>query len=254
MATSEIRLRVDTPYRNRPNNPIVTVLVDGQEFLPESLHGEYMGFDPREILGPDQPLMPTTPARRVAVYRCSCGEPGCGCVAPVISEEGRVVIWSDFQDFTGVYGAPLTEGEATGGHDLGLRRIVFDAAQYRAEVERAHRDLSWETQARTTARLLRESLETDTGLEQQGYKVGWVSPKWDDSDSFELSLRDAQGSQILVALTPKPGPPEQQSREMAETMLHTEPSEWSITFHSGRMGRLERRRFLRRLRRPPAGP
>ena len=51
------------------------------------------GFDPRQILGAPFPLLPVDLGRRVAVYRCSCGQPGCGVIAPVIvpSPDGACV-------------------------------------------------------------------------------------------------------------------------------------------------------------------
>jgi hypothetical protein len=82
--------------------PVVTVLVDGADVIGDATG--FQGFDPDMILGDDRPLVPLAPLRRVAVYRCSCGEPGCGVAAAVISTAGEVVTWTDFRDFTGVYG------------------------------------------------------------------------------------------------------------------------------------------------------
>jgi hypothetical protein len=77
---------------DRPDWPVVRVLVDGRDPFAAVAPG-WRGFDPAEILGPDSPLLPADQGRRVAVYCCSCGEPGCGVIAPVIfpSPDGRRV-------------------------------------------------------------------------------------------------------------------------------------------------------------------
>lgn len=60
---------------NRPDWPVVSVLVDGQDPFAAATSG-WRGFDPEKMLGPDSPLLPADLGRRVAVYCCSCGEPG----------------------------------------------------------------------------------------------------------------------------------------------------------------------------------
>ena len=67
----------------RPDWPVVRVLVDGQDPFAAVAPG-WRGFDPAKMLGPRSPLLPADQGRRVAVYCCSCGEPGCGVIAPVI--------------------------------------------------------------------------------------------------------------------------------------------------------------------------
>ena len=63
----------------------------------------------QQLDGPSRAVyLPTNPPRRVAVYRCQCGEAGCGCAAPIIVERNGCVIWEDTRDVTGVYVDPNT--------------------------------------------------------------------------------------------------------------------------------------------------
>jgi hypothetical protein len=169
-------LRVALLDPGRPSYPVVTIHIDGEDVLGK-LPGGFIGFDPEEILDSGA-LLPTDPPLRVAVYRCSCGEAGCGCVAPVIELTGGHIRWSDFRDSTGVYARPLDDPAPTGGSAHGLANLEFGAAQYRREVERASLDRSWETNERRTARLLRKALsQIDAQFTDVGYWRGWVTGK-----------------------------------------------------------------------------
>jgi uncharacterized protein YjbI with pentapeptide repeats len=135
----EIRLRVDAdPYEQRLLR--VTILLEGKDLF--GLDGS-IGFHPDDLLGESAPLIPSNPPRRVAVYRCSCGEAGCGCVAPLVMRVGAEVHWRDFRYFTGVYSRPDDSPSPEGGASLPIPTLRFDAAQYEAEVERASKDRSW---------------------------------------------------------------------------------------------------------------
>lgn len=148
MAAHVLRLRVNADPE-RPDQPVVTVLVDGEDRLAGLGRTGFVGFHPAEILGPDQPLLPTDPPRRVAVYRCVCGIAGCGCVAPVIARDGGQVTWSDARDYTGVFDGPTLEPGYRPGPDEGtvldLPVLRFDAHQYEEEVRRAGADRTWES-------------------------------------------------------------------------------------------------------------
>ncbi|MGZ0149556.1 hypothetical protein ACXJJ3_21000 [Kribbella sp. WER1] len=65
---------------DRPDWPVMEIRVNGANPF-EAVAPDWRGFDPADILGP---LVPVEGGRRVAVYRCSCGEPGCGVIAPHI--------------------------------------------------------------------------------------------------------------------------------------------------------------------------
>lgn len=132
---------------NRPDWPVVRVLADGRDPFVAVAPG-WRGFDPAKMLGPRSPFLPADQGRRVAVYCCSCGEPGCGVIAPVIvpSPDGRWVSWVDFRDYTGVFLGPDRRIDCDDeGRRWDLPDLHFDREQYIAEIERASADDSRET-------------------------------------------------------------------------------------------------------------
>ncbi len=226
---SALTLRIDQG-NERPNYPIVTILVDGEDRLGR-LDGGFIGFDPEELLDTGA-LMPGHPPRRVAVYRCSCGEAGCACIAPVIEQSENRVVWSDFRDYTGVFVRPLVDHVPRGGTALGVGSITFDAEQYLREVERAMGDRSWESDARLTARLLREHLELHFDeLANRGYWRGWVAPSWEVDGEFHVDFIAPTG-QIVVALRPSSADPTAAALEMADEVLRTDPALWNVTINN----------------------
>ena len=117
--------------------PVLKILVDGSEKLAGRGH-QYTGWHPADILGPDSPLLPTEPARRVALYVDAAGGAAAGCLAAYVKAFGDQVAWADFRRFEGVYHAPAIQSNPDGGDwRIGPAPLVFDAAQYRAEVQRA---------------------------------------------------------------------------------------------------------------------
>ncbi len=145
---------------NRPDWPVVSISVDGKNPF-EQVAKEWRGFDPGEILGAGSPLVPDDGGRRVAVYRCSCGEAGCGVIAPYVvpSPDRTSISWVDFRDYTGVFMHPVSLTAADHeGRPWDLPDIHFDRGQYLSEVRRVTSDRSWETPRRRTARLLDEHL------------------------------------------------------------------------------------------------
>jgi hypothetical protein len=172
------------------------------------------------------------------VYRCSCGEPGCGVVAPIISEASGRVRWSDFRDYTGVFVEPevgdWTSHEILASGDrLALPEIYFDSEQYRAEVARASADESWETERRRTARLLQEYLESEAAiLEQKGYRLTWASLVADDPAAYHVSLSKDE-AQIVVEVRADEGSPEERAATVAESLLRSNPDEWHVVFRGG---------------------
>lgn len=233
-------LRFDIPYGQPIDYPVVTILIDGQDLVTFSGQG-FKGFDPEEILGPNSPLLPPDPWRRVAVYRCSCGIPGCGVVAPLIVKriDGRIV-WTDFRDYTGVFNGPTAKADPDGGRALAQADLVFDAYQYSAEIQRASADRSWESARRMTSRLLTANLiaASDT-LAEAGYELDWVAPMWQADDVWEVSLssgaRDGgDWRQLLLELTSPPAGPPDRAEAMATMLLARSPGEWSDAFASRR--------------------
>jgi hypothetical protein len=183
------------------------------------------------MLDPDtRVLLPASPERRVAIYRCTCGEAGCACVAPFICQAGMHVRWTDFRDFTGVYVEPAVESNPPGGAALPLPELVFDADQYRAEVERATVDRSWESPELRTARLVRRRLhDGQSHLTGLGWTHDRVWAAYDHPGTFTVIFRDPEDNQLSVDVTPEPGTPEAQAREVADLLLTTIPEQWPVT-------------------------
>jgi hypothetical protein len=104
-----------------------------------------LGRDPDALLNPDMPLLPPADGSPVsrALQCCGCGDVGCGSVTFTIRLDGDVIEWVDARD--GDRRLP----------DIGPFR--FDAANYEAEVRRAHRERGWETREERIARLVTEA-------------------------------------------------------------------------------------------------
>jgi hypothetical protein len=109
-----------------------------------------LGMEPDVLLNPEMPLLPAGPGQSVDVLiqRCDCGDVGCGSLSVTISRDGDAVRWSNFRD-------------ANEPVDLGP--FTFDAAQYEAELRRAHNDRSWESRAERIARLVTDELRPEHG-------------------------------------------------------------------------------------------
>ena len=243
---------------DQPNLPLVCILVDGEERLADTGRtGRYTGFEPRELLETGA-LLPAVPPRRVAVYRCECGEPGCGCVAYVISRDGDRILWSDARDYVGVFHAPLLDAETmSDGKPLDIEDFVFDADQYFDEIDRAMSDRSWDTPALVTARRLWDRLDAARqGFVDRGYYPGWVVPWWEDDREFRVEFLGPSG-QIVVGLATTASTPETRADEMAAALIESDPDQWRVTDHHAWSDDMVQRvlairsraRELRRLRR-----
>jgi hypothetical protein len=238
MRLRRLDLRLD-PGRNA-DWPVITVLVDGADVIGEAMIGDarhFQGFDPDDILGEDRALHPVTPPRRVAVYRCSCGEPGCGVAACIVAEAAGVVTWADFRDFTGVYAGPVALlAPPDGGAPLPVDDLRFAADQYRVEVSRAAADRRWETPRRRAARLVRARLGAlGQELAHRGYRVGWVVPAYDDEAGLIVELRtglDGHGGQVGVRLHWEPTLDGTATAELAETVLRQPDDQWNVVFRN----------------------
>lgn len=210
----------------------VRILISGRERLAQVADRAYRGFHPAKLLDPDlAPLRPARPAARIAVYGCSCGHTGCGCVAPLISHSAGQVIWSDFRDYTGVYDGPVPRRPppADDGRQLPVPEAVFDAGQYLAEVDRATADRWWETPPLLAARLLRGHLDAGAArLAELGWTREYLGPAR-EPDVYHLALRDADDHQICLDLTATAGPPESQARQLADIVLGSNPLHWPVT-------------------------
>ena len=142
-ALNELSLTVVSPD-NGEEYPSVSIVIDGTDQLRCTSAAGWMGFGPSQIFASRGVLLPGVAPRRVAVYRCSCGESGCGSLAPLIESVGESLIkWSDFRDFTGVFDGPISledpddEDPFSGGVPVAVGDLVFDRQQYETEIDRA---------------------------------------------------------------------------------------------------------------------
>ena len=228
--TAALELRVERYGTDgHPDYPVVTVLIGGRETLARHGRRGYKGFSPTQILGAQSPLLPADSPRRVAVYGCCCGIARCGCVAPLISQRGDEVRWSDFRDFADVYDGPAAEASPLGGVPLPFPDLAFDARQYRAEIERACADRSWQTADWQAAHLLWQLLDEERF---QLARLGWA-PDGVRSDyrpgQFDVWLTDTgRQGQIRVRLTAGDGTPPDRARLMADALVRTEAGHWPV--------------------------
>jgi hypothetical protein len=122
---------------------VVTILIDGADVLRGRFTTrDFIGFPAEQLLEPNSALLPRQPPRRVALYRCNCGEPYCAVVAPMIAEDGCVVSWYDLREFRLVFHEPLPDepldfDDEAAGLELPITEIGFESGQYRSEVARA---------------------------------------------------------------------------------------------------------------------
>ena len=212
--------------------PVVGIKVDGLVPFAE-VAKDWRGFDPAKMLGPASPLLPGDLGRRVALYTCSCGEAGCGVIAPFVvpSPDGRRISWVDFRDYVGVFVGPLVEdSDKYEGKPWRLTDLHFDREQYEAEVARASADKSWETSRRKTARLVKQLLD-DMSLElPPNLSLRWVAPAW-NADGVELSFEhvsrtpEFRHGQQLLRLTSSHDDPDLAANDMVEQLAGTDPAD-----------------------------
>ncbi|GAA5010612.1 hypothetical protein GCM10023317_47120 [Actinopolymorpha pittospori] len=224
-------------FDDRPDWPVVQVLVDGEDPFAEAAPG-WRGFDPEKILGTHSPLLPVDPGRRVAVYRCSCGEAGCGVIAPVIvpAPDRRRVSWVDFRDYVGIFDGPVEESvHEYEGKPWDLPDPHFDREQYIAEVRRACADDSWETPRRRTARLLYARLDPKRLVLPPDLRLAWASTAWSE-EGITLMFQHVSPAprldvrQQMLRLTSAHDDPDDAARDMADQLLATSPHDWVRTF------------------------
>ncbi len=159
-----------------PAVPAVVITVNGADPFAD-VAPSWHGSSPEAILGRESPLLPGDFGRRIAVYSCSCGIPGCGVIAPIIvpSPDGRRVSWIDFRNYTGVFDAPTCDLVEHDGSPWDIPDLHFDADVYSAEIARGSEDTSWETPQRRTALLLRNMIEAMDLTPPPGLSLWWVA-------------------------------------------------------------------------------
>jgi hypothetical protein len=219
---------------DNPDWPVVTILVDGVDPF-QGVAKDWRGFDPHQILGKQAPLQPIDGGRRVAVCTCSCGIAGCGVIAPVIvpSPDGRRVSWVDFRDYTGVFVSPACD-QIDDEDDAQSRRwdlpdLHFDRMQYLAEVDRAAKDWSWETDRRKTARLVRAALTPMNVTLPPDLRFDWAEPPW-QAEGVEISFRGrhdgsllGQAGQVILRLTSSKADPVEAAADIVAQLVAMSP-------------------------------
>lgn len=211
--------------------PVVKILIDGEETLANagSSPGGYIGSPPAAILGENAPLLPAKPPRRVAVYVDSAGDPGGGCLAPVISGRDDVVTWTDFRNFMDFDEAPIIDERQGTSRAVALPDLVFDAGQYTAEVRRVTDAREWESDRWRTALLLDEYLSAGP-LAHSQWQLGWVEPQEETAGVFLVTLFDEDlENGAVVTLKPGLGAPDEQARQMAEFLVTQPLGQWPVT-------------------------
>jgi hypothetical protein len=243
---SVLSLRFEVAHGD-PDWPVVSIDVDGDDPFRE-VADQWLGFDPAEVLGDDSPLVPTDFGQRVAVKRCSCGEAGCGVIAPLVvaSPDGKRISWLDFRDFTGVFIGPTHDGTSEHeGRPWNVPEIHFDRAQYIGEVDRARADRSWESPRRRVARLVHERLADLSVAIPPNLELRWVSPTW-RTDGFSICLafahvvREPEYSvdHQVLELSSSADDPESAAAEIVERLLGELPDDWTRLFgYDPRRGR-----------------
>jgi hypothetical protein len=208
--------------------PVLQILVDGEEVLarPYSQFGAYIASPPAALLEDGAPLLPTRPARRVALYIDSSSDPRGGCLAPVISSQGDLVTWSDFRIFVAAEDAPIISESADQGSNVAVPDMAFDAELYTREVMRVTGEREWESDPWQTALLLDNNL-AGQGLGRGVWELGWVEPE--PGGRFVVTLWDEDvATSLKVVLSPGPGRREQRARSMATYLLETPPERWPV--------------------------
>lgn len=231
-------LQVIVQPRENPDWPQARILVDGLDIF-EAVAPGWVGFDPDQLLGGDSsPLVPGHQGRRVAVCRCSCGEAGCGVIAPIIglSANGKQVLWRDFRDFTGVFVDPISrypQVEQIPSRRWDVPDLRFDREQYLDTIAGAAQDRSWETPQRQTARLLTERLAPLGLVLPPDLPLDRAYPEWDGDGvmvRFGVEFEDGTVHCEELRLVSIEHDPDQAARSMASGLLDTPSADWSKTF------------------------
>ncbi|MEU4253475.1 hypothetical protein AB0F15_39390 [Amycolatopsis sp. NPDC026612] len=146
---SRLRTSVILPKDSAWNRVELKLLVDDQDVVG-SVFAEGPWADPDALLGPDSPLLPGAEPREVMLAEAECTWGCCGAIFVRIRRDGGDVVWDEWRN-------PDDPG-------LPLTAVRFDAAQYEAELARAHGTRFWEWPARTVARELRTRLREESDV------------------------------------------------------------------------------------------
>lgn len=187
---------------------------DRDEELELTARGAGLGMGPFSLILPENRLAATHEPRTVPIARCVCGTYGCGMTDAVIVRDGDAVRWD------WVHEAPME------------RAVVFDAAQYDAEVARVGADRSWERPKDVAARRMFELVDHER-LAAFGMRIEFSEPQWDRPDRYLLCLRlaetDEHQYQVFVAVPWSEDDPERTALA-AQRALARPPEEWTARY------------------------
>ncbi len=124
---------LDIEYREHHDGHVwmrsVAFLVSGVEPLSGLGAGGYVGLDPAELVAQEALVEPAASPREVTLYRCECGELGCGAVVARCYRLDDHVVWDQF----GAGNPPPRDVNAPQPLSDALS---FDAEHYRAAMSR----------------------------------------------------------------------------------------------------------------------
>lgn len=198
-----LELRVVPTPRDAGGGFHVEIWIDGTE-LTASTAG--LGMDAYDVLIPDVRLEASTEPRRVAVARCDCGVYGCAAADVTVQLDGDVVRWA-WDD---------------------RMKHTFDVTQYRAELQRARTELSWETPERTAGRFVLERHDR-TALAERGLRIDWLANA--ATERFEVALRAGHTHQVFVPVPWEGRTPEALATAVV-ALLREPPSTWTAEWHA----------------------
>lgn len=192
---------------------IFCVLAGSVDEVELTERGAGLGMGPFDLLLPEIRLVATREARSVPVARCICGTYGCAMTDAVIVRDGDAVRW-DWE-----HEAPID------------RPLVFDAAQYDAEVARIGTDRSWERREDTAARRVLELVDHER-LAASGMRIEFSGPPWDRPERYGVCLRLVESGdrqyQVFVSVLWS-GDPERAASDVRE-LLAEPPAGWEAGY------------------------
>ncbi len=209
--------------------PVARLLIDGNDPLAEIGTYGHVPWPAHMLLTDSAPLLPAEPTRRVILYVES---PDPGGLAAVISGQGGVVVWSDFQEVHEAGDDPVDFSEVYSWSHLGLPDQVFDVSQYTAEVRRATAAREWESGPWQTALLLRTYLRDGRLTLGDEWELGFTEPDGEHARQYRITYWTEDLSAVAtVSLTARPGSAEQQARTMYDYLVTTPAARWPSAHH-----------------------
>jgi len=232
----EIQLSVPDIGQDDYPYPVAKLLIDGVDALASVGKRRYAGWPAELILTDNFPLLPAELPRRVIV----CVEPADpGGLAPQISGDGEVVVWSDFHEVFEAGDDPLDFSDAYSWSPVSVPDLVFDTRQYTEEVQRATAAREWASDSWRAALLLRAYLAGGDPMAPGSdltpgdeWQVGFAEPDREHAQQYHIGYwTDDLRSVVTVSLTAPPGRPEEQARGMYDYLLATPTASWPFDAH-----------------------